>query len=52
VILFRADEINKALTSPGPLDMLKIVQRKWRDVVKYGKLDYRLEEPAEDERSD
>src|SRR5947207_11541249 len=52
LLLFTANEINQSLTSPSGLDMLKIVQRKWRGVVKYGKLDYRLQVLPEDERSD
>lgn len=44
VLLFRADEIDWALTREPPLDMLEVVRRKWRRAVEEGRPDSLLSE--------
>jgi hypothetical protein len=39
VLLFRADEINQALTREPPLDMLEVVRKKWCMAVEEGRPD-------------
>jgi hypothetical protein len=36
VLLFRTEEINWALTSTPPLEMLEIIRRKWRAALELG----------------
>jgi hypothetical protein len=40
VLLFRVEEIHWALTKESPLDMLEIVQTKWRAALELAKPDY------------
>jgi hypothetical protein len=42
VLLFRADEVDRALTREPPLDMLGIVGRKWRSALALGRPDILL----------
>jgi hypothetical protein len=47
VLLFRAEEIDRALTREPPLDILEMVRRKWRMAVEEGRPDAPLYEYSE-----